>query len=196
MFDLIFGLIGFAWSLLWLALYLLGAYALLAVYAKIFHGNIARMVFHYLNKWVVDRRDPDLNISHINGGLYLRRWYVLPRNGFFNIYLHNFVGDDHPVAHDHPWWSLSYALKGEMIEYQADGDFNFIKEGDWRFRSATYAHYLALLSEDGVKQPAWTLFMTGPRLRRWGFHCPKGWMWWGDYMDVETGVIHGCGELS
>jgi hypothetical protein len=24
--------------------------------------------------------------------------------------------------------------------------------------------------------PAWTLFITGPRWREWGFHCPQGWI--------------------
>jgi hypothetical protein len=35
------------------------------------------------------------------------------------------------------------------------------------------AHRIEL--EDG---PCWTLFITGPRYREWGFLCPQGWMHW------------------
>ena len=29
--------------------------------------------------------------------------------------------------------------------------------------------------------PAWSLFITGPVTREWGFHCPQGWRHWKDF---------------
>lgn len=50
--------------------------------------------------------------------------------------------------------------------------------GDWCVRfSGRTAHRIELV--DG---PCWTLFITGPRYREWGFHCPeKGWVHWRDF---------------
>ena len=40
------------------------------------------------------------------GKNYLSRWHIIPRNRYFNIYLHKFVGsDDDRALHDHPWRS-------------------------------------------------------------------------------------------
>lgn len=131
-------------------------------------------------------REPDVVI----GENYLSRWWVIPRNRYFNIYLHKFSGsDDDRALHDHPWWSVSFLLKGELKEHM---DFK-VRFVPWLFpilRSAKMAHRLEL-----VKGSAWTLFITGPRLREWGFHCPRGWVHWIDFTD-ETGVMRGagCGE--
>lgn len=37
------------------------------------------------------------------------------------------------------------------------------------------------------KIPATTLFITGPLLRQWGFHCPNGWVHWKDFISVSAG---------
>jgi hypothetical protein len=48
---------------------------------------------------------------------YLYRWYLIPRNRRFNIYLHKFLRDDDDRAlHDHPWWFVSLILKGGYFE--------------------------------------------------------------------------------
>lgn len=131
-------------------------------------------------------RKPDLVI----GDDYLCRWYVIPRNPWFNIYLHKFTGSDIDTAlHDHPWWSCSFLLKGEAIEHTRDSSHmlpRFIPV----FRSARFAHRIEL-----VKGPVWTLFVTGPRIREWGFYCPKGWKHWTKFTN-QTGdkVGAGCGE--
>lgn len=50
---------------------------------------------------------------------YLLRWWIIPRNRFFNIYLHKFMrSDDDRALHDHPWaWNLSLIIKGSYIEH-------------------------------------------------------------------------------
>lgn len=110
---------------------------------------------------------------------YLLRWWVIPRNPFFNIYLHKFLrSDDDRALHDHPWMNLSILLRGYYIEHTIDaGGINHKAvryAGDWKFRwSGKMAHRVE------VDKPCWTLFITGPVYREWGFHCPeKGWVPW------------------
>lgn len=47
-----------------------------------------------------------------------------------------------------------------------------------------------------IPRNADTLFITGPRIREWGFHCPKGWVHWKKFCAVDQpGQIgSGCGE--
>ena len=116
---------------------------------------------------IVDRK-PDFTIGPA-GSPYMFRWHLLPRDKQFNVYLHKIVGnDDDRALHDHPWDSFSLMLAGELLEYTPDGS-RFLQRGDVLERAAGDAHRLEL-----VEGPAWTLFVTGPRIREWGFHCPKG----------------------
>ena len=66
---------------------------------------------------IADRRPPDF----IVGGKedpYMLRWWIIPRNRWFNVYLHNFLrSDDDRAHHDHPWWNFSILLRGEYTEH-------------------------------------------------------------------------------
>jgi len=141
-----------------------------------------------LYKWmhrVTRRRDPDVIIRCEDGSPYLLRWWAIPRNRFFNIYLHKLQkSDDNRALHDHPWWSYSICVYGLMLEHLQDGSTRFIGEGDGVFRSAKMAHRL-----EHIGLECWTVFITGPRIRDWGFHCPDGWMDWRYFMGNG-----GCGE--
>lgn len=46
--------------------------------------------------------------------------------------------------------------------------------------------------------PCWTLFVTGPRIRNWGFHCPNGWVRWEAFTPpADKGSVgRGCGESA
>lgn len=106
---------------------------------------------------------------------YMHRWYVIPRNRFFNIYFHFFMrSDDDRALHDHPWWNVSLLLEGSYLEHTIEAGGVHKKTrfeaGDLKFRAATYAHRIEL--DNG---PVATLFITGPVIREWGFHCPNGW---------------------
>jgi hypothetical protein len=121
---------------------------------------------------------------------YMLRWFVIPRNPWFNIYLHKFVRDDDDRAfHDHPWRSSAIVLRGAYIEHDHRGRRIYFA-GAVRIRSATYCHRVELI--DG--KPCWTLFFTGPRLREWGFHCPQGWRHWKDFVGGRDGgeIGRGC----
>src|ERR1700721_2473016 len=114
------------------------------------------------------------------GDPYLLRWYIIPRNPWCCIYLHKFVRDDDDRArHDHPWASFSLLLHGQYIEETKEGRTMY-RPGAVRWRSAAFSHRVELPQG----KPAWTLFITGPREREWGFHCPKGWVPWRDFVDV------------
>lgn len=121
---------------------------------------------------------------------YMRRWWVIPRNRRFNIYLHNIVrSDDDRALHDHPWWNVSILLRGYYREVTPDGVFTRGR-GSIVFRRAEASHRLEV---DG---PTWSLFITGPNVREWGFWCPQGWKHWRKFVDMtDTGAVGpGCGE--
>lgn len=124
---------------------------------------------------------------------YMLRWYVLPRNDWINVYIHKFMRDDDDRAlHDHPWPSLSILIKGRYVEEYPAGVRTTYTLGSIKYRSAEYAHRIEL-----PWGPAWTLFITGPRVRDWGFHCPKRWVPWQEFVDQnDTGNVgKGCGEM-
>lgn len=143
---------------------------------------------------LAESRAPDQRI----GPGYLDRWYVIPHNRLFNVYLHRFIrSDDDRALHDHPWINFSYLLSGEYIEHTiAAGGVNhrkLYKAGDWKFRRAKYAHRVELTNGE-----CWSLFITGPRIRQWGFHCEKGWVHWEKFTDPtdSSKVGAGCGEYG
>lgn len=124
------------------------------------------------------------------GDDYLRRWWVIPRNPYANVYLHEILhSDDDRALHDHPWDNRTFVLEGGYIEHTPQGIFER-KAGDIIERKATDAHRL----EVPTGGRAVSIFMTGPIIRDWGFHCPQGWRHWREFVDSrDTGQIgRGC----
>lgn len=135
-------------------------------------------------------RDPDFII----GDHYLLRWWVIPRNQLYNLYLHDIrKSDDDRAMHDHPWENTSLLLSGGYIEHTPEGVFER-KVGDIVHRKPTDLHRLEVIPG----QRAISLFATGPKVRDWGFQCPKGWVSWQDFTSPtdssKTG--RGCGEYA
>jgi hypothetical protein len=136
---------------------------------------------------------------------FLLRWFVGGEKHAWggNSYLHQFIRDDEDRAlHDHPWWNLSILLGGQYIEHTIKpGGVHWrqlYKAGDAKLRSPQAAHRVELTygtasgnHMNGLpevaphlpawvrysdKSPSWSLFITGPKQRPWGFHCPEaGW---------------------
>lgn len=149
-------------------------------------------------------RKPDFIIGG-SAKPYMLRWWIIPRNRWFNIYLHKILRDDDDRAlHDHPWWNVSILLRGAYREVMPDlshcptpytriADLptrvKLRRAGSIVFRRATSSHRLEV-----AKGPVWSLFITGPVIRDWGFHCPKVWRYWRDFVsDHDTGAIgQGC----
>ena len=147
--------------------------------------------------WLIDRsehRIPDLTIHGEMDAPIMHRWWQVPRNRLLNVYLHNIVGQDEQRAlHDHPWWSLTVVLKGSYVDQTiAPGGihkFEELCEGAIKFRFARQAHRL-----EAKKQPCWTLFITGPKIREWGFHCAKaGWVHWKAFCNPRDEGLVGSG---
>lgn len=142
----------------------------------------------------VTRRAPDLVIGG-QARPYLRRWFVLPRNPVFNIYLHHFLrSDDDRALHDHPWANCSILLRGTYTEHTiAAGGIHrrdVLAAGSFRVRwTGRIAHRVEL--HDG---PCRSLFITGPRYRAWGFHCPsQGWIHWQRFTAPDDRGATGAG---
>lgn len=93
----------------------------------------------------VTRRAPDFVIGSAEDP-YLLRWWIIPRNKVFNIYLHRFMRSDEDRAlHDHPWSNLSILLRGCYAEHTIRaGGINVRTErqaGQWKLRLfGTMAH--------------------------------------------------------
>ncbi len=125
---------------------------------------------------------------------YLLRWWIIPRNPVFNIYLHKIIrSDDDRALHDHPWWNVSILLRGGYREITPVAIYKR-KPGSIVARFGKALHRL----EVDYGTPAWSLFITGPRFRTWGFACPKGWVRWQDFTGGAKGELvgRGCGEMS
>lgn len=174
--------------------------------------SLHHIVLGALKRHVIDKRPPDILIGGADDP-YMRRWWVIPRNRWFNVYLHHFLrSDDDEALHDHPWWNLSWILRGRYLEIvpvnqrepSGESRVRFRMASDFAFRKASFAHRVQLLNiwpphVRPMPRACWTLFITGPRIREWGFHCPKGWKHWKDFTAFQkTGngneVGAGCGE--
>ena len=101
-----------------------------------------------------------------------------------NLYLHQFLRDDDDRAlHDHPSWAVSLMLRGQYIEHTiAAGGIHqrqVISAGTLRFLPTRHTHRIELADRRRADGTTWTLFLFGPTVRDWGFHCPeRGWVHW------------------
>jgi hypothetical protein len=130
---------------------------------------------------------------------YLLRWFLIPRNPWFNVYLHKFMRDDEDRAlHDHPWSFLSIMLWGMYWEFTPESSFPEMRSApSFAYRKATHIHRVALArDQNGKIKPCWTLVITGRKLRTWGFWCPKGFVEWTKFVDQSDhgNVGKGCDQ--
>jgi hypothetical protein len=115
---------------------------------------------------------------------YAKRWAL--GLGLFSLRVHHFYrSDDDRAHHDHPWWFLTLVLRGSYVDespcpicveqgvprspyhpYCICRGTGVIKDtltpGSIRFRRAHHKH---TVRTTGV----WTLVLTGPHVRTWGF---------------------------
>ena len=93
---------------------------------------------------------------------YVIRWKIETRIG--SLRLHRWVKpDDDRAFHDHPWWFLTVVLHGGYTDRSPAGD-DILQAGSVRFRPALHQHTVF-----PGPQGAWTLLLTGPVTRSWGF---------------------------
>lgn len=140
----------------------------------------------------MNSRPPDFRI----GPGYMDRWFLIPRNEFANVYLHRVMrSDDDRALHDHPWPNQSILLEGRYLEIMPEHPRGLWREpGDSVKRLATDRHRLVL--EPGTT--AVSLFITGPKVRDWGFWCGENedrFVPWQDFTAPgNKGLVgRGCG---
>lgn len=147
------------------------------------------------------RRPPDFVIGG-HDRPYMHRWWVIPRNRWFNIYLHKIIrSDDDRALHDHPWRNCSILLQGSYVEISpatlpyAFGDPTVVKvrrAGSVVMRRAVQPHRLEIV--DG---PVISLFFTGRNVRDWGFYANHGWVHWKEFTDPDDpGLYRPHGETQ
>jgi hypothetical protein len=93
---------------------------------------------------------------------YLIRWRIETRLG--SVRLHHWIShDDARAFHDHPWDFITFVLKGGYTDSSPEGN-QHLKAPTVQHRYATHKHTV-FPDADG----AWTLVLTGPKARAWGF---------------------------
>lgn len=117
---------------------------------------------------------------------YLVRYRLL-KTPWFGVYVHHILRSDNDrELHDHPWNFWSLVLWGSYVEYRPvdalpPGDWLTDPDGHVRLprpwlslarRKATDLHRVWLPNGKTV----WTLFISGPKYREWGFLTPTGWV--------------------
>lgn len=93
---------------------------------------------------------------------YCYRWVL--NLGLIAFRLHKWVAsDDLRYHHDHPYWFITFVLRGSYINI-TDGGEEVLKPGCVRFRRAEHRHAVKLVSKSCC-----TFLISGPPLRKWGF---------------------------
>lgn len=109
--------------------------------------------------------EPYLELRGHKEGLYLRRWclFTCP---WGRVYLHNLIGPDPDRdPHNHPWNARVLVLRGSYVQYIVTGP-NQVRSQHIRWTNTLGAGYHRIIS---VRPNTWTLTLTGPVVRSWGF---------------------------
>lgn len=136
------------------------------------HPPFAELLPRYVNGEGipnVDGLDCD-RILDVDGQPYIDRYHLVYTPAFGARFHHWLGSDDQRARHDHPWDNVTIVLAGELLEH-IGSDTRRLAKGAVVARNAISPHRIDLVGDD-----AWTLFVTGPVLRRWGFHTDQGWV--------------------
>lgn len=92
------------------------------------------------------------------------RWALL-RTRWFQVLVHCFLREDDRQlgVHDHPWSFASLVLSGAYLE-EGPGHRRWRSRWSLGWHAATFQHV-----QVAGRWPCWTLCVTGPRVRAWGF---------------------------
>lgn len=93
---------------------------------------------------------------------YMKRWVL--NFWLFSIRLHHwYSSDDDRNWHDHPWWFVTFVLSGSYVDV-SDNGLDVLTRGAVRYRPALHRHTTKV-----APAGCWTLVLTGPEIRKWGF---------------------------
>lgn len=120
----------------------------------------------------------------INDQVYMRRYHVI-KTRWFRLRVHHIrLPDEGRHLHDHPFDFATVVMKGGYWEVLGDGRFIPHRVGRWFFRQAEMAHAVKEVATGGV----WTLVLTGPMRREWGFYVDDAWVHHYDYREPIRGI--------
>jgi hypothetical protein len=133
-------------------------------------------------------------IKRDDGAHYLKRWTILNLY-FIKFRVHHILLSDYDCVHDHPWWFITWIIKGGYFEKQPISQIKdmhkygafwhktgFITSwhpsGSVLFRDAKFQHSIELYHG----KTAWTFVIMGRTKRLWGFwHKTLGFIPWFNY---------------
>ena len=129
------------------------------------------------HRWCIGRDE----IGH-DQDPYMRKWFAWCP--WFGIRVHNILRSDPDVhLHDHPWDFVSILLTGGYTEVLpvGGGSVAFRLWPRWSVvrRKAEDLHCLL------VSRPLWTLVLTGPKRKSWGFQTGQGMIPWRKYLGIS-----------
>jgi len=123
-------------------------------------------------------------IKRDDGQPYLKRWTLFNFFGLFKIRLHHILLSDYDCVHDHPWWFITWIIKGGYWEYEPVEQFEkrcgiasahywmIINQvptyrGRWSllYRPSTFKHRIALQEIFDGKRGLIGNIMDGPKLK-------------------------------
>lgn len=93
---------------------------------------------------------------------YVIRWRAETPWGSLRVH-HWLAGDDQRAYHDHPWWFVTFLLRGSYAD-ATPGGTEILAAPAVRFRRSAHQHTVI-----PGKRGAWTVLVTGRKTRAWGF---------------------------
>ena len=129
---------------------------------------------------------------------YMKR-LILWMGPLGTLRLHKFYRSDQDEAlHDHPWWFVTFPLRsyrewvplppglltkpelgGTLLSERGDRMLVDVKAFRPHFRPAEYRHAVV------VDKPGFTIVLTGPRKRSWGFWVKSMFTHWREWTDTH-----------
>lgn len=92
---------------------------------------------------------------------YARRWVLNLKVCSFRVH-HWMKSDDPRYLHDHPWWFLTFVVRGGYYDHSTR-KVDRVGRFRVRFRPAHHSHYV------DPDPDTWTVLVTGPERHKWGF---------------------------
>lgn len=157
-------------------------------------------------------RKPDLIIGSRDNPQTLR-WRIVRWRGW-QLALHKWCRSDEDRAlHDHSGNNVSLILSpqgydeivretvftGDVLTCEKEGEYVHTCDVTRRrfpfvpyFRRAEAPHRIALRDA----RPVWSLWLRWPPRREWGFHCPRGWRHWKDFLGTRDYNADGISEVG
>lgn len=142
---------------------------------------------------------------YVDGELYMERWWLVKPDGVkpeweqmrggrfkdWGVRVHRILRSDlDRELHDHPWPNVSIVLRGGYAEILPTDPGQAAKWDNAHFISKWRSPGSVVRRKSGDRhriyipegQEAWTIFITGPWERDWGFYTRTGWQYWRDFL--------------